>query len=101
MASSKTFFLLFALLFALALLVSTEAAASEESTKTGSVEGVKDAVCHHGCCRWFHHRCVRCCRSAEEVSVSDTENNAAADAHCRHGCCRWFHGRCIRCCPSA
>ncbi|KAI5660553.1 hypothetical protein M9H77_29346 [Catharanthus roseus] len=57
MASSKTLFLLFALVFALAVLVSSEAVTSVtgESKKTDSVEGVKEAETVtdqvHGCRR--------------------------------------------------
>ncbi|XP_071939326.1 uncharacterized protein [Coffea arabica] len=113
MASSKNLLFLIRVLFALVLLISSDAtAADQKSVKTTGVHDASSGEvhqdsksedrCRHGCCHWYHGHCQRCCRTAEETPevTSGDEDTVTAD-RCRHGCCRWYHGHCQRCCPPA
>ncbi|XP_071940809.1 uncharacterized protein [Coffea arabica] len=113
MASSKNLLFLIGVLFALVLLISSDAtAADQKSVKTTGVHDASSGEvhqdsksedrCRHGCCHWYHGHCQRCCRTAEETPevTSGDEDTVTAD-RCRHGCCRWYHGHCQRCCPPA
>lgn len=42
--------------------------------KANPVEESKQ-YCHHGCCGYYGHRCVRCCGSAAEAQANANNNN--------------------------
>ncbi|XP_027119065.1 uncharacterized protein [Coffea arabica] len=113
MAPSKNLLFVFGVLFALVLLISSDAtAADQKSVKTTGVhdassgqvhqDSISEDRCKYRCCRWYHGQCQKCCRTAEETpeATSGDEDTVTAD-RCRHGCCRWYHGNCQRCCPPA
>ncbi|XP_027079811.1 CYC02 protein-like [Coffea arabica] len=90
MASSKNLPFLIGVLFALVLLISSDAtAADQKSVKTTGVHDSSSGEdrCTYGCCHWYNGHCQRCCPPAEET--------------CRYGCCYWYNGHCQRCCPPA
>nr|XP_027119970.1 CYC02 protein-like [Coffea arabica] len=119
MASSKNLLFLIGVLFALVLLISSDAAAADQ--KSNKTTGVHDASsgevhqdsisedrCTYGCCRWYNGYCQRCCPPRENCRYGCCswyngycQRCCPPPENCRYGCCRWYNGYCQRCCPPA
>ncbi|XP_044467185.1 CYC02 protein-like [Mangifera indica] len=99
MASSKTLFLFFCLLFALVLILSSEVEADHTNERNGVEEGKyggypgggynhggrggyrgyppRRGYCDNGCCRGYRYsnECHRCCAHAKEAPDAEFEDD--------------------------